>query len=263
MDLAANLVSRIQQRMTTSFDLEYITCETCGSQASRSKVSGKVVCIPCEDRKLAAETWQIEVHRKRTLPLRVFEQFSLMNPQLKKATFENYFPTNNDLYVAKSITRNYVETFDLQVPKNILLIGTPGTGKSHLAASITQEMTEKGYVCIFVSIPRLFSLIKSTYNKNAKVSEIEILGWIEQADLVVLDDIGAEYRADDTEGWAVSKLFEIIDSRMGKHTIYTTNYNSKELKERIGARNVSRMLENTEVVRMYGEDYRNRQLGGL
>ncbi|WP_250637008.1 ATP-binding protein [Lentibacillus amyloliquefaciens] len=73
-------------------------------------------------------------------------------------------------------------------------------------------------------------------------------------DLLVLDDIGAEQQTE----WSTSKLFEILDDRSGKATVYTTNLSSDELKERVGERNFSRMMDNTNVIVMNGSDYRRR-----
>jgi DNA replication protein DnaC len=117
---------------------------------------------------------------------------------------------------------------------------------------------EKGERCIFISVPKLLSKIRSTYNKRSEYSEDDLLKWLERVECLVLDDVGAEQRktSDDGESWAVSKLFEIIDSRAGKHTIYTTNLSSGELRRSVGPRNFSRMMQDTIILKLDGEDYR-------
>ncbi|MDY0394755.1 ATP-binding protein [Virgibacillus halophilus] len=112
---------------------------------------------------------------------------------------------------------------------------------------------EQGKECLFLSLPKLLTKIKETYN-NKGVTEDELLEVIKRVDLLVLDDLGAEHNTD----WAISKVFEILDDRSGKATIYTTNLNSEQLRERFNERNFSRLLENTKVIVMNGEDYRRK-----
>lgn len=189
----------------------------------------------------------------------IFEENSLMNPKLREANFENYQPTNSDLEKAKSITKRYADNFSLENPVSLLLIGNYGTGKSHLSSAISKELLKKEFTSIFVSTPKLLTKIRSTYNKSSLYSEDDILKTLSEVDLLVLDDIGAELTKQSEENqhsWGTSKIFEIMDNRIGKHTVFTTNYDVTELQQRLGGRNFSRMMENTHVVKMYGDDYR-------
>lgn len=206
----------------------------------------------CEDIKLAKRVIAAEKRIKQKRLQRTFDYYSLVNESLQKATLENYEPTSEELAQAKQEITDYINNFD--GTKNLLLHGSYGTGKSHLSISITKKLMEKGYECLFLSLPKLLTKIKETYN-NDGVTEDELLNMIQQVDLLVLDDIGAEHSTD----WVTAKLFEVMDSRAGKATIYTTNLNSKDLRERINERNFSRLMENTDVIKMNGRDYRRRK----
>lgn len=189
----------------------------------------------------------------------IFNTDSLMNPKLQDATFERYNPTNNDLARAKEITKRYADNFTKNNPVSLLLIGNYGTGKSHLGVSITKVLMDKGFSCIFISTPKLMTKIRSTYNKDSEYSEEQIIDQLSKVDCLVLDDIGSESvkQGDSNQHtWATSKLFEIIDNRIGKHTLFTTNYDVNELQQRLGGRNFSRMMESVHVIKMYGDDYR-------
>ncbi|MED1406707.1 ATP-binding protein, partial [Bacillus mycoides] len=48
------------------------------------------------------------------------------------------------------------------------------------------------------------------------------------------------------------------DSRIGKSTLFTTNFDIDKLAEMYGERDFSRMMENAEVLEMYGDNYRLR-----
>ncbi|WP_249928329.1 ATP-binding protein [Niallia circulans] len=77
--------------------------------------------------------------------------------------------------------------------QNLLFTGNYGTGKSHLSVSITKKLIEQGYECLFLSLPKLLTKIKQTYNKEG-ITEAELLQVIQRVDLLVFDDIGAEQR---------------------------------------------------------------------
>src|SRR5699024_452498 len=124
----------------------------------------------------------------------------------------------------------------------------------HLSVAVTKELMRKGKSCLFVSLPKLLTKIKNTYS-GGEVSEDKLLKMIQDVDLLVLDDVGAEQQTD----WVNSKLFEIMDDRAGKATIYTTNLNSKELRKQIGERNFSRMMDNLQIIPMNGRDYRRKE----
>lgn len=214
-----------------------------------------VIGCRCEEIKLAKETL-ISYENKKLQHL--FNQNSLINPNLQKANFTTYQPRNDSTKEALQQSMDYVFSFRKEEPKNILFAGGYGLGKSHLSVAITKALMEKGYTCIFISVPKLLTKIRSTYNKKSEHSEDELLSLLEKVDCLVLDDIGSEQskKQDDGESWAVSKLFEIIDSRSGKHTIYTTNLNAGQLQDRIGPRSFSRMMQDTQIIKVQGHDYR-------
>ena len=205
----------------------------------------------CADIKLADESKRIRTQLKNEKMKRFFDYYSLINNSLENATLENYQPTSDELTKAKQNIMSYIQDFDKK--KNLLLHGSYGTGKSHLSVSITKTLMAKEYECLFLSLPKLLTKIKETYN-NKGVTEDELLEAIQHVDLLVLDDIGAERHTE----WVNSKLFEILDDRAGKATVYTTNLNSKELRTQINERNFSRMMENTEIIKMNGKDYRRK-----
>lgn len=207
-----------------------------------------------EDRQLAEEAHQSYIRLGKEKVTRLFDENSLINKDLQKASFDNYEPNTNSKS-ALELTKRYADIFNMDKPRNLLLYGNYGTGKSHLSVAITKNLMEKGYTCLFISMPKLLSKIRTTYNKNSQQSESDLMQYLEDVDLLVLDDIGAEK---DNE-WSISKLFEIVDGRIGKHTIYTTNFEPSELRKKIGERNFSRVMQNTYEVKMIGEDYRLRR----
>ena len=257
MERVKQLVTQPEQKLLKTY-----ICEGCNQQVNQKeliipigphkgdKVIANYGCI-CEDIKLAERTKQALYRLKRNRVIDSFDYYSLINNSLKQATLEDYKPTSIELNKAKQKVFEYINSFDGE--QNLLFTGDFGTGKSHLSISITKKLMEQGYKCLFLSLPKLLTKIKRTYNKGGG-TEDELLDIIRKVDLLVIDDIGSEQQTE----WSTSKLFEIIDDRSGKATIYTTNLNSIDLKERVHERSFSRIMENTEVVVMNGEDYRRR-----
>src|SRR5690625_4028578 len=206
----------------------------------------------CADIQLEKEQKNIRDDLKNRNIKRFFDHYSLINSSLETATLENYEPTSNELAKAKQNITNYIQEFDGK--KNLLLHGSYGTGKSHLSVAITKEIMKQGKECLFLSLPKLLTKIQGTYS-NKGVTEEELLEVIQRVDLLVLDDLGAEHNTD----WAITKIFEILDDRSGKSTIYTTNLGSTELRKRFNERNFSRLMESTEIIVMNGRDYRRKE----
>lgn len=241
-------------------------CENCGSEVKviKAVVLGeeKVIerCIGCEYKRIAEdsvkECQQALIRKMQS----IFDQESLINDDLREACFENYHPRTESQLKAKQEAMRFAAEFSLDKPQNLLLSGTYGVGKSHLAVSIAKKLMESGHSCVFISAPRLFTKIKSTFGRRDGMTEEEITDALVKVDCLILDDIGAEHiemdRNGEGRGWGVSKIFEIVDSRAGKHSVYTTNLNSHEMQKRFGLRNFSRLMKNTKAVTVDGDDYR-------
>jgi len=195
--------------------------------------------------------------------INIFEKNSLLNDNLKNATFDNFDPT--DFPSAFKAAKEYVDNFNINQPKNLIIQGSFGTGKSHLSVAIAKALTEKGYTSIFISTPKLLTKFKSTFN-NSNIKEEDLIKILTSVDLCVFDDIGTEGITLNSEKakWPSEKLFEIIDGRSGKFNIFTTNLTSTEFEStRDSQRIFSRMLDNAEIIIMNGNDRRKKHfLGG-
>lgn len=227
---------------------------------NKGKVEQFLLGCKCGDKKIELRVIENERKAKMNRAKDVFDQNSLVNQSLLKATFESYIPPSPELENAKRMLVEYAWEFDPREGKNLLLSGTYGTGKSHLSFSVAKKLIEKGHTALFLSAPKLLTKIKETYSNKADFSENDLLNYIATVDLLVLDDLGTEYTnmRNGADNWTWTKLFEVIDSRSGKHTIYTTNLTGLELEAKVNARNFSRIMDNTEVVKMNGRDYRKK-----
>lgn len=234
-------------------------CPTC--QKKLFLEDGKEFCFHCtevleEDKQVGKEAALLIENREINELLHTFKEKSLMNRDLEEATFEGYRPQNSSQKEALDKAKEYVANFDKV--KGLLLQGRPGLGKSHIAASIVKEIVQQKHTGIFISLPRLMTELKATYNKNSNLSELDILTALQKVDLLVMDDLGVEWekKKDQAFSWAQKKIYEVVDSRIGRATIYTTNFTGKDLMDMYGERDFSRMVQNCEPIKMDGQNYR-------
>lgn len=242
------------------------TCEGCGNEVLMIQTpiiggpdKGKLIttkrgciCWENEQARLA------KIEQQKSKVKQYVEKYSTVNPDLENATFESFDPSTGNQVEALKLAMEYVQQFSLSDPKNLLFAGLYGLGKSHLSYSICKALREKGFVAVFISVPKLLTIIRSSYNKSSNVTEGDLLDVLSKVDFLALDDIGAERskRDEDGESWAAEKIFEIIDGRSGRSTIYTTNLTAEELARKVGERNFSRMMMNTKPFKFEGVDYR-------
>ncbi len=147
------------------------------------------------------------------------------------------------------------------VERGLLLMGTCGVGKTHLAVSILKALTERKFSCLFYEFGSLLKQIQDSYNPNTQSSELKILSNIFDAEVLVLDEIGASKPTD----WVRDTMAHIINTRYNdkKLTIFTTNFlderkadKEETLEDRIGVRLRSRLYEMCKTIKIEGHDYR-------
>lgn len=249
-----NLQLKKKLKKYEAANIEYgLYCEKCGNKYDLHQFeSGYEFRDGCECKMIEAGKLA-EKQRKQKAVNRIFRQ-STVNASIKDATVRNYKPKNKDQEKAKSTAIEYVKTFSTDNPKSLILQGSYGTGKSHLAYAIAKAVKKEGYSVAFMHIPMLMERIKATYNRESIETTDELVKLLSSIDLLVLDDVGVE----NTEH-TLNKLFSIVDNRTGKNNIFTTNFSDKELNQNMNWQRInSRMKHNARTVRMLGDDYRER-----
>ena len=156
-----------------------------------------------------------------------------------------------------------VEQFPV-VDKGLLFYGDAGVGKTHLAVALMKEaIARKGARAIFYEIRELLKLVKDTYSGSTEMSELDVLRPVLEAELLVLDDLGAEKKSD----WVDETLGLVINTRYSERrvTVLTTNLRDVETTEplsfayHLGLRTRSRLKEMCEWLLI--DDFDARDVG--
>jgi len=187
--------------------------------------------------------------------------------------YEIYHGADRSLSEALQTARRFVEAYPVDTAgKGLLFTGSIGVGKTHLAVGVLQRLVrERGVKGLFCDYRELLKNIQNSYNPQVNLTELELLKPVFAAEVLVLDDLGAQKPNE----WVWDTVALILNSRYNDKlsTIITTNYadlpagngaktdaeraaREPTLGDRIGDRMRSRLAEMCIRVTMTGKDFR-------
>jgi len=190
-------------------------------------------------------------------------------------SYETNFPSSHrSLGAALLRAKKFVESYPLETNgTGLLLTGSIGVGKTHLAVGILQSLvSERGATGLFYDYRDLLKQVQNSYNAQVRETELEVLRPVFDAEVLVLDELGAAKPTD----WVWDTVAHILNTRYNdrRTTIITTNYanmaplvsvtgdggrlREETLGDRIGERMRSRLQEMCVVVEMQGQDFRQK-----
>jgi DNA replication protein DnaC len=229
------------------------TCERCGGTGWRLvSVDGVEVARKCGCGEL--------LRRQRLL------ESAGIPPRYLHCTLQSFELWNDEDPTLGRALRAVTEVVDLYPTsgKGLLLMGTVGTGKTHLAVAALQALIDgKGVRGRFVDFTTLVLEIQMTFDGSG--SSRDILRPLINADVLVVDELGAGKATP----WVMDLLYYLVNTRYvaDRFTIFTTNYSDftrgageESLTDRVSARIRSRLFEMCRRLELRGEDYRRQRL---
>ncbi|MEJ7616607.1 MAG: ATP-binding protein [Pyrinomonadaceae bacterium] len=177
-----------------------------------------------------------------------------------ECTLQNYTPAQSNGSQLRALNLAYRLVKDYPaVERGLLFAGPVGVGKTHLSVAILRGLNEKGVCGLFYECGALLKAMQDSYGAASQISEANILAPVYDAEVLVLDELGATRPTD----WARDAVMQIIGSRYNrkKLTVLTTNFfdtrrasDEEILSDRVGVRVRSRLREMCLTIVMDGSD---------
>jgi DNA replication protein DnaC len=188
---------------------------------------------------------------------------------------------NRSLEQARLVVQGFTRDYPAAAEHGLLLMGSCGVGKTHLAVAALQELMRRGHSCLFYDYRELLKEIQDSYNAESSSTELGVLEPVVKVEVLLLDDLGASKPS----LWALETIGHILNARYNDNrvTLVTTNYFDADanprpvtrpsslrpsavedsLGDRIGTRIRSRLYEMCRTVEISAPDYRKeiRQAG--
>lgn len=214
----------------------------------------KSIDVDGVERVVRCDCWRDDVASKILADARI-------PPRFARAELDNFEHDMNTQRTAWRKATAFVETFPI-VDRGLLFYGPHGVGKTHLAIGILKACVRtKGARGYFFETRELLRLVRDTYNRSVEETEMEVLKPLLDANLLVLDDLGAER----TSEWVQETLGLVVNTRYNaqRPTIFTSNLvdvpentDPRSFIFQLGARTRSRLIEMCDWVEMQGADIR-------
>lgn len=164
-----------------------------------------------------------------------------------KKTFSDYVATTPEQVSALSVAKEYAENRnDLGNGRGMIITGTVGVGKTHIAAAIINEIIkpDNSTTAIYTTARDMIRHIRSAW-RNPELDELEVIEHYSEASMLIIDEVGVQFGSDSE----LVQLFEVIDKRYGEQlpTVMISNLRIEELSALLGDRIIDRMREDNGV----------------
>jgi len=206
--------------------------------------------------KLSNEDFLLELLRSESR----FRDEKATAERLKQAQFPSFKGFNDfDTDFQKGISANQLETLEklewLDALFNLILIGPPGTGKTHLALAIGNKAAREGFKVSFISMDNLVHVLKTAEISRKSQTRIN---WIRKCDLLIIDELGFL----PVSRIEANKFFSLISELYEKTSVViTSNKGFDGWAELLGdavlaTALLDRLTHRCQILNLTGESYR-------
>lgn len=164
--------------------------------------------------------------------------------RFKDRTFDGYVAKEQGQRLALNVCRKYAEGWAEKkaAGTSLVLTGSPGTGKTHLACAIASHVVSENLdSALFATVSAMLRAIKETYRKDSARSEQDVIDRLMEPDLLIIDEVGVQVGSDHEK----LLMFEVLNGRYQdmRPTILISNLPVDELENFLGHRVMDRYRE--------------------
>ena len=245
---------------------EYCTSETCLTdtngkpfhkndyQKMQNLVTEEIFCPKCRRESIERSFMEDETKRHEMLfgteaqKYDYLKRYSIIGEReliTKNKGLKDYIPSTAEAKTNKDLATQAVLKITGGTPINVLITGNNGCGKSHLSFGIANNVNEMSrrdghaMTVVYFNYKKIYNMITASFVDKSMRSRDYFLRIAENAQCLVLDDVGSELKKD--AAFSSELLTEFLDCREEKHTIITSNYNFESLKQLYDPRFTSRL----------------------
>ena len=240
-------VKKCEMLVERGYDPEYLTLRYHCNKCKDTGFIGNTKCI-CYKQKLV-KLYYKNSELETAIKTNNFNNFDKNLFSSHKLGDEKYSPKKNMENILEYILKEYIPNFQ-EISTNLLFYGNPGSGKTYLSYCVAKAILDKGFLVVYKTSDELIKNLKDIRFNNGSNLESLLL----ECDLLIIDDLGAEYLNEFT----VTELFNLINKRIlsGKKMLISTNLTLPGITKQYSERIASRLLGEFKLCKFYSEDIR-------